>query len=84
MYQFTIQSHTVKMQLKNVLQDFTGGPVVRNPPANARNMGSIPGLGRFHMTWGREACKEQLSIPWTLEPLLYKRSHHNKKPTSHN
>lgn len=84
MYQFTIQSYTVKMQLKNVLQDFAGGPVVRNPPANARNMGSIPGLGRFHMMWDKEACEEQLSIPCTLEPLLCKRNHCNKKPTCHN
>ena len=26
-----------------------GGPVVGNLPANAGNMGSIPGWGRFHM-----------------------------------
>ena len=26
--------------------DFPGGSVVKNPPANARDMGSIPGLGR--------------------------------------
>ena len=25
--------------------DFPGGPVVKNPPANAGNMGSIPGPG---------------------------------------
>lgn len=83
-YQFIIQSYTVKMQLKNVLQDFAGGPVVRNPPANPRNMGSISSLGRFHMMWDKEACEEQLSIPCTLEPLLYKRNHCNKKPTCHN
>ena len=29
-----------------------GGPVVKNLPANAGEMGSIPGLGRFHMPWG--------------------------------
>ena len=29
--------------------DFPGGAVVKNPPANAGNMGSIPGLGRSHM-----------------------------------
>ena len=27
---------------------FLGGPEVKNPPANERNMGSIPGLGRHH------------------------------------
>ena len=31
------------------LEDFLGGPVVKNPPANAGDMGSIPGLRRFHM-----------------------------------
>ena len=31
--------------------DFPGAPVVKNLPANAGNMGSIPGPGRFHMLW---------------------------------
>ena len=30
-------------------QDFSGGPVAKNLPANAGNTGSIPGPGRFHM-----------------------------------
>ena len=29
--------------------DFPGGTVVKNPPANAENTVSIPGLGRSHM-----------------------------------
>ena len=29
--------------------DFSGGPVVKTPPASAGDMGSIPGLGRCHM-----------------------------------
>ena len=29
--------------------DFPGGAVVRSPPANAGDMGSIPGLGGSHM-----------------------------------
>ena len=28
---------------------FPGGAVVKNPPANAGHMGSIPGPGRSHM-----------------------------------
>ena len=28
---------------------FPGGSVVKNPPANAGDMGLIPGLGRSHM-----------------------------------
>ena len=30
-------------------RDFPGGPVVKNLPASAGDMGSIPGPGRFHM-----------------------------------
>ena len=30
-------------------QDFPSGPVIRNPPANAEDMGSIPGPGRSYM-----------------------------------
>ena len=30
-------------------EDFTGGAVVKNPPANAGDAGSIPGPGRSHM-----------------------------------
>ena len=30
---------------------FPGGAVVKNPPANAGDTGSSPGLGRSHMPW---------------------------------
>ena len=48
--------------------DFPGGPVVKNPPCNARDMGSIP---------GQEAeiphASEQLrSHAATIEPRYYK------------
>ena len=33
-------------------QDFPGGPVVKNLPVNAGDMGSIPSLGRSHMVPG--------------------------------
>ena len=36
--------------------DFPGGTVVKDPPANAGDMGSSPGLGRSHMprsNWAR-------------------------------
>ena len=32
-------------------RDFPGGAVVKNPPANAGDMGLIPGPGRSHMPW---------------------------------
>ena len=34
---------------------FSGGSVVKNLPANAGDMGSIPGLGRSHMLLSSEA-----------------------------
>ena len=37
------------MYLTKNLQDFPGGAVVKNPPANAGDMGSSPGPGRSHM-----------------------------------
>ena len=36
-------------QCKRVLGNFPGGTVVKNPPANAGDTGSSPGLGRSHM-----------------------------------
>ena len=33
-------------------RDFPGGPVIKNPPANAGHTGSIPGPGRSHMPQG--------------------------------
>ena len=34
--------------IKTTLLDLAGVPVVKNPPVNAGDMRSIPGLGRFH------------------------------------
>ena len=31
------------------MEDFPGGPGVKNPPANAGNMSSVPGPERFYM-----------------------------------
>ena len=30
---------------------FPGGSVDKNPPANERDMGLVPGPGRFHLPW---------------------------------
>ena len=38
-----------KKKKRNAYRDFTGGAVVKNLPANAGDMGSIPGMGRSHM-----------------------------------
>ena len=63
---------------KNKLQDFSGGPVVKNLSASAGDTGSIPGLERSNMSWGNWPCAPQVLS--TLEPMLCnKRSLHNKK-----
>ena len=38
-----------RSSIKIKMQDFPGGTVVKNPPANAGDTGSNPGLGRSHM-----------------------------------
>ena len=81
----------------NLKWGFTGGAVVKNPPANAGDTGSCPGLGRSHMLWSNKACapqllslhsracKPQLLKPVHLKPVFCnKRSHLNKKPAYHN
>ena len=35
----------------NKREDFPDGAVVKNPPANAGDTGSSPGLGRSRMQW---------------------------------
>ena len=56
-------------KLQDVLTGFPGGSVVKNPPANARDPGLIPGLGR--------SPEEEMvtpsgilawEIPWREEP----------------
>ena len=37
------------MNSRTISRDFPGGTVVKNPPANAGDTGSIPGPGRSHM-----------------------------------
>ena len=39
------------VRLKMRWRDFPGGAVVKNPPANAGDTGSSPGLGRSHVPW---------------------------------
>ena len=37
--------------LQEKSEDFPGGPVVKNLPANAGDVSLIPGLGRSHTLW---------------------------------
>ena len=38
--------------MKTTSEDFPDGPVIKNLPANAGDMGPISGPGRFHMPRG--------------------------------
>ena len=60
--------------------DFPGAPVVKNLPANAGDMGSIPGPGRSHMLWDDWAHPPATC---TLEPVLHEKSHHSERPAHH-
>ena len=61
-------------------EDFPGGEVDKNTPANAGDMSSIPGPGRLHMPQSNYASVPQLPKPVHLEPVLCtKRRHHNEK-----
>ena len=40
---------SLSLSLKRLVLGFPGGSVVKNPPANAGDTGSIPDLGRSHM-----------------------------------
>ena len=52
--------------------------MVKNSPTHARDVGLIPGLGRFHMPRGSQACVLQLLV-CALE-LCHKGSHRKRSP----
>ena len=66
-----------------MLRDFSGGPVVKNPPSNAGDAGSIPGWGTkiLHATGQLSPC------PTTIELVLLNqrsRKPQTTEPTRHN
>ena len=64
---------------------FPGDSLVKNPPSNAGDMGSVPDPVRSHMLWGNKAGVPQLLSPHPLEPgLCKKRRHQNEEPMDHN
>ena len=77
---YTDQDHNyVKV---NMDQGFPGGAVVENLPANARDTGSSPGLGRSHMprsSWAREPQLLSLRI-WSLSVLCNRRGRDSERP----
>ena len=69
-------------KILNSTKSIPGGPIVKNPPANAGDTGSIPGLGRSHVS--NEARAQLLLRLTRLEPKLPKRSHRNETPVHRN
>ena len=62
------------------LQDFPGGPEVKNLPTSAGDTGPIPGSQRLHMPRDNKACAPHYWSTRALEPVLHnKKSHHNEK-----
>ena len=47
---------------------FPGSSVVKNPPANAEDMGSIPVLGRFAKEMATHSSILAWESPWTEKP----------------
>ena len=50
----------ISLEEFSILGGFPGGAVVKNPPANAGDTGSIPGLGRSRMSRSNNAREPQL------------------------
>ena len=66
---------------RNPFQGFPGGAVVENPPANAGDTGSSPGLGRSHVTAEQLGPWATIAEPAHLEPVLHnKRGRDNERP----
>ena len=47
-----LYNQEITEDIKNFIEGMSGGPVVKNLPASAGDLGLIPGLGGFHMLQG--------------------------------
>ena len=45
-----VGTYRLRLSFKNLIHDFPGATVVKNPPVNVGDTGSIPGLGTCHMS----------------------------------
>ena len=66
------------------VQDFPGGLVVKSPPANAGDMGSTPGPGRFHTSQNNSARAPHLSMPTPPRACALQKQHCHEKTRHHN
>ena len=68
-----------KKQRRGGTWDFPGGPVVKNPPSNAGDTGSIPGWGTKipHATGQLNLCALEPCTPQLLSLHALGPTHHN-------
>ena len=71
-----MNTHSIQLSYENGTEDFTGGPVVKNPPSNAGDLGSIPGQETKipHATGQLEKpahCTKRSQV-WQLRPKTVK------------
>ena len=65
----TLRIFAYKIKTTILLSSFTGGSVVKNLPANAIDLGSIPGSGRpLEKEMTTQSSILAWEIPWTEEP----------------
>ena len=77
----SIKDHHNKNNNDEKVWDFPGGPVVRNPPANAGAL-SNPRSGKTPHAAGQRSLRTTTPEPTSLEPVLRnKRSHHRETLT---
>ena len=54
-----------------MINNFPGGTVAESPPANAGDMGSVPGPGRSHMLWSNGSpcvTATEARVPYSPHP----------------
>ena len=66
------------------MRDIPGGPIVKNPPSNAGDAGSIPGLGtKIPLATGQlspRAATTELTRSMACKPQLERHPHCNERP----
>ena len=57
-----------EIQIKKTIAGFPGGSVVKNPPADAGDTGSIPDPGRSHVPWSTSRTEPVIQGPRAASP----------------
>ena len=57
-----------EMQIKRTIEGFPGGSVVKNPPADAGDAGSVPDPGRARAPWSNSRPEAVIQGPRATSP----------------